>query len=221
MEGSIIISCGVDFWHPKGIARLEESLENVEWNGSKCLWNDIWPNDHYDTRCPYNVKPAAFEEAIRANYKNILWVDSSVWAVQNPQPLFDVINRDGYFFLNNGANLAQTVNDKCLDYFKINRDEAEGMTECASGILGVNTEHEDGISFIRQWIKAGKDGAYSGSRLHDNQSEDPRFLYHRQDQSAASCIINLMGLKLTEWGGLCSYEPGNCNERTVFTLQGM
>jgi hypothetical protein len=222
---NVIINVALGGWYPKGQKRLVDSLIELGWSSLDLrLWAESWPNDNYDKTCPYNCKAAALEEVAHKmvpRFDGHLWLDASFWAVRHPQPVFDIINTDGYYFVNNGFNCAETVSDKCLEYFGVSRDDAENMPECASGIMGISMKHFPGRQFLQEFIQACKDGAAHGSRLHDNQSKDPRFKFHRQDQSVASMIINKMGLKMHPWGAHVEYNPKDVKEHTVFTLQGM
>lgn len=214
-----IINVALGGWYPQGQNRLVKSLNFHGWNWDVLTWTD-WPNDNYDKSCPYNVKAAAFEEAINQGYTHILWLDCSVWAVKDPNPIMDIINNEGYYIGQSGYNCAQTCSDKCLDYFEVTRDEAETMMDCHSGVMGVYTSNPTAKEFIEKFIQAGKDGAFLGSRLHNGQSEDPRFLFHRQDQSAASIISSKLEMKLSIFGEMVAYYPEKI-DNVIFALRGM
>ncbi len=216
-----IINVALGYWYPKGQARLLESLRIVGWNGVTRSWVS-WPNDNYDKTCAYNCKAAAFEESIKSDLSRYLWLDCSFWAIHDPQEIFDIIQRDGYYFVNDGYNCAQTCSDACLKYFNITRDEAELIPGIASGIMGIDISNPIGKQFIYEFIRASKAGVAAGSRLHDGQSKDPRFLFHRQDQSVASLIIGKMGLHRHDWGDHASYDHGNKHpDNVLLVLRGM
>jgi len=218
---AVIINACVGSWYPKGTERLVKSLNYVGWGGEVLTWANKWPNNNFNTVCPYNIKAAAFEEACLKGYSHILWCDSSVWAIQDPMPIFDIINEQGYYFWKSGYNCAQTVSDKALEYFGVTRDEAEKYEGCSSGIMGVNLKSEIGLNFCVDFVKAAKHGVFEGSREHDNQSEDPRFLFHRQDQSVASMLIGIMGLKMHDPQEHCSYYQKEVKDSVIFLLRGM
>ncbi len=209
-----------DSWYPSGSERLKRSLIYHGFSGDILIWN-CFPNDEFNKSMPYNVKASAFSEAIKLGYTHILWLDSSAWAIQNPDKIFDIINEQGYYFWSSGYNCAQTCSDNCLKYFSITRDQAELFPDCGTGMIGINIENPYAKEFITQWLKSAKEGVFAGSRLHDNQSCDPRFLFHRQDQSCASIIINKLNLKITSPNIYLSYYTPNQNESTLFTLKGM
>lgn len=215
-----IINVAIGGWYPQGQQRLVRSLIYHGFNWDIKTWT-TWPNDNFDKTCPYHIKTAALEEVIKEGYTHILWLDSSVWAIGDANKVFDIINSQGYYLGDSGYNCAQTCNDRTLKYFGVTRDQAESIPDCASGILGLYIENPIAKEFALKWIKAGKEGAFEGSRLHDNQSSDPRFLFHRQDQSAASIIAHSLGMKLTPFGEVVSYYEKEMKENVILTLRGM
>jgi hypothetical protein len=217
-----IINVAKGGWYPKGQKRLLDSLVYHGNVRDVRHWTDF-PNDLYDKNNGYNVKPSAFEQVMNEGYTHILWLDSSVWAVQNPELMFDHINEHGYYLWKNGYNCAQECSDVCLDYFKVSRDDAEKMPCVSTSMFGVNLFNPKGKEFIERWLQSARDGIFNGSRLHDNQSADPRFLWHRQDQSPASIIANQMGLHLHEGNELSGvYNPREKHPQSViFLMRGL
>lgn len=209
-----------DGWYSRGQHRLKESLMYHGYSGDYAFYEG-WANDNYDKSCPYNVKAAAIEEAIKEGHTTFLWLDCSIWALRNPDEIFNMINDEGVFMHTSGYNSAQTCSDKCLEYFGINRDQAEKMPDSSTGFFGFNINHPKGKEFIERWLKSAKDGVFSGSREHDNQSQDKRFLFHRHDQSAASVICGLMGIKMHSYGKYAMYYQPQMPKELIFTLQGL
>jgi hypothetical protein len=182
------------------------------------MWTEF-PNKKYDEKNVYNAKAAAFEEAILQGYDQILWLDSPVVAMRDVSPIFEKIEREGYLTLQNGYyTCAQICNDTCLEYFKVTRDEAEKIPERASGIIGISMKNKKASEMIHMFIRACKDGACNGSRKHDGQSKDPRFKFHRQDQSVISLCANAVGLPTNDaWDiGQIALHPDKRNEKTIF-----
>lgn len=194
-----IINVAIGGRYPKEQARLAASLKK-HFDGDFLGWTEF-PNDNYNKTNHYNAKAAAFEEAIKKGYKQILWVDSPVVALKAVGPLFDSIKTNGYLTIkNHNYNCAQTCSDACLAHFKVTRDEAENFQEHAGGMIGINMENPEGKKLVERFIEACKAGACDGSRGHDGQSKDPRFKFHRQCQSVISLAANTLGLKPTiEW----------------------
>ena len=217
----IINACVGGGWYGQGTERLVKSLNHVGWAGSVLTWKNKWPNDEFDKSCNYHVKCSAFVEAIKLGYTHILWCDSSVWALNDPMPIFDIIEKNGFFFWSSGYNCAQTCNDNIINYFSKTRDEVESWPDIATGIFGVNLNNSKGREFIYGWINACLDGVFKGSRNHDNQSSDPRFLYHRQDQSAASLLASIHQMQPIDQNSLLGYYKKDMPDSWVFTLRGI
>jgi hypothetical protein len=197
MSNPIIITVALGKWYPKGQSRLIQSLFTHGWTSIKG-WVNTYPTEGYNEDNPYTCKAAAFEAILDKGYDVVLWCDSSIYAVKDITPLMELINEKGYFFWGSGENCAQTVSDKCLKYFGISRNKAEKIPECATSVFGVNLKTEIGRKFAVRFIQATHDGAADGSRQHDRQSKDPRFKYHRQDQSVASLIMHELGMELEQ-----------------------
>lgn len=216
-----VINAALGYWYPRGQKRLKESLENMAFKGDFIGWTDEWPNNNYEKKCPYNVKAAAFEQTIQAGYDIIIWLDCSVWACKPIDKIIEIIQNEGYYFWRSGYNCAQTCSDACINYFGVNRDKAETFHDSSTSMFGINMNHPQGKEFINRWIQAAKDGVFHGSREHDNQSADPRFMFHRQDQSAASMLIGLMGLKMYDPGIYSMYDSNEVPESVILLMRGM
>lgn len=223
LSKSVIISCGVGGWYGQGVRRLERSLNFEGWAGSILAWKDEYPpNSHNHNDVPYYFKIAAFDEALRQGYRNIMWVDASFWAVKNPKPIFDLIATKGVYLFRSGYNLAQSVNDTALNAVGISRDEAEKEHEYASGCVALNFDNPDGKHLYDRWKEYMEAGLSKGSRNHDGQSSDTRFLHHRQDQSCLSLAAYKLGIKPTLMYDAVAYKNTNFNpEELIFFIEGM
>lgn len=219
----IIISAGIGGWYAKGVERLERSLNFVGWAGEVKTWkNEYPPSSYMHEDVPYYFKIAAFEWARKNGYTHVLWVDASFWAVKNPMPVFDLICDQGYYAFRSGYNLAQSVNDKSLYYTSISRDFAESINEYASGCVGFDFTNESARSLYDTWKTYMDCGLSKGSRNHDNQSEDKRFLFHRQDQSCLSLAMHHQKLNSQLEMDFVSYFGTGYNEsKLIFFIQGL
>ena len=71
-----------------------------------------------------------------------------------------------------------------------------------------------------KWKEYMDAGLSKGSRLHDNQSSDKRFLFHRQDQSCLSLAIWGLGLKNEKGLDMVSYKGTGYNENELIFFIG-
>lgn len=224
LSKSCVINAAWKKWYPRGQKRLVESLVYHGFGGTILTWTNDHINGHFDERHPYTIKAAALAQAINDGYRQILWLDCSVWCVQNPNKLFDVINDEGVFMWRSGFSLGQTATDSDLKFAGISRDEAMNQQECASSMVGLNLDNPQAQKLADIFIEANRSGVCSTSREHDNQSADPRFLFARQDQTAFTIAFHKAGFtKMYESGQYTAYyEPHKeFNKSVIFFMQGL
>lgn len=187
-------------------------------------------NNRYRNDCPYTVKAAAFHWAREQGYDVILWLDCSVWAVQPIDNILDIINHQGYFFWRSGYSIGQVTGDHCLTYFNLPRQLAFKYPDCSSSMLGLKLSNPRAATFLNDWLKSAEDGMWHGKRdaipglnYDTDAGKDIQLVYHRQDQSAASCLIHRLGLKMFQPGEYCQYatEAGNYPESVSLVMRGM
>lgn len=211
-----IINVAIGGRYPKEQQQLGNSLKKY-FDGEFLHWSEF-PNDNYNKENNYNVKASAFEEAIKMGYTQILWLDSPVVALKPVEPIFESIKENGYLTIKNDEyRCSMSCSDASLAYFNVTRDEAENFQEHASGVIGVDVTHPKGRQLIELFIQGCKDGACDGSREHDGQSSDPRFRFHRQDQSVLSLAANTLGLPYTmKWDvGPIVLRPNRVHDNTI------
>lgn len=218
-----IISAGIGGWYPVGTKRLRRSLNEIGFAGDILSWEDQYPpNSPQHNDVPYYFKIAAFEWALYRQYTHVLWCDSSFWAVKDPMPIFDIMNDQGYYMFSSGYSLGQTANDNCLVHLGYSRDQVMAFPEWATGCVGINFENPTGRELYKLWKEYMDAGLSVGSRLHDNQSQDPRFKFHRQDQTCWSLACykldarNERGLDYVAY-----YGTGNNPQELIFYIRGI
>lgn len=220
---------GVGGWYPKGIQRLRKSLKDVGYTGDTIFWEGVYPpNSRGHEADPYGFKIHAFEFARKKGYTKILWCDASIWAIKNPNKFFEYITTHGYYTFKTGYNVAQSCSDKALRLAGKTRDEAQQMAEAASGFIGIDFENFIGEMLFHEWLYNYSIGIFHGSRLHDGQSSDPRFLFHRQDQSGWSLAVNRYKANINDSGDWVAYKShdeyfqNQINHETLtFLINGM
>lgn len=217
-----IIGVGIGGWYAAGIDRLEKSLLFHGFPGDTLFWRDTYPPgspSHADN--PYYFKVAAFEWALWRGYTNILYLDASFWAIQNPIKIFDFFISNGIYIFRTGYSLAQTVNDVALERLGYSRDMLVDTPEYASGCVGLNFNNPDARQLYTAWKDYMDQGLSRGSRLHDGQSQDPRFLFHRQDQSCLSLAMYKLKLLVNEPDFVAYYGGGYNPSKCLFFINGL
>lgn len=207
MSARIIINAAIGSpAYLKGQKRLHNSLVSQGYNGTVGMF-DSWPISGYDRKNRYNIKAACIEYILRQNqHRYIVWMDASVVAVSNVDPLFDEIERKGYYLGSSGYKASHTCTDAQLKAAGIDRTQAEDIPDTATGCFGIDMQGPK-RQFLLDWVDWAKAGLFSGDRLHNKaDSEDPRYYFGRQDQSAATLLAHIHNMPL-DYSGLSQYWP--------------
>lgn len=224
MDKCCIVNVGTGARFVRGTTRL---LKSVRSYGFPVLtWtNGYPPGSPTHQEQPYAFKCYAMKAARDAGYRYVLWWDSAIVAVKSPQPFFDAIKRDGYYFRENGWNCGQWMTDRSLEIMGLSRDEALKMPDFVGACIGVDFEHSQAVTWFEEWFKHAMTGAFQGPTTNVGNccSCDPRCLGHRHDQVVGSVIFNRLGLKFNQ-DDLFSYVPNswpNCEEKLRPSIVGV
>jgi len=167
-----------------------------------------------DKFSPHEEAPYFFKyEAILAASKKasvLLWADATVYAsgAKSADPIFEHIEREGYYLQNQGWNNAQWCNDRSLAAFGFTRDEAETQCQVLGGFFGISLDHSMGRMILDKVIAHKHLFPGGWNNNSKTESEDLRCLGHRHDQSVLSLIAAEHHLKtpVCEDNGWCCYR---------------
>lgn len=194
----------------RGQNRLHDSLQLVVDNDVKILLFDseesVGAEPHEVNN--YSFKPMAMIKAYEKGFRQILWLDASMVAIGDLEPIFALIDKDGYFFQDSGWPNSRWTTPEAREYF--GTDDGEMLS---SGVLGLDLDSEVGYKFFDQWTQAMRDGMFNGSW------DD-----YRHDQTCASLIAFKMGLKLHTANTFFVYgEIGNefIRDETILLADGI
>lgn len=198
----------------KGLARLGESLREHFEGDFLGFIGESSVGAPLHTENPYAFKVFAIARAIELGYTEILWLDTSVVAVANLEPVFKEIAENGYIMQEAGWMVGRWCNDFTLEYFGTNRETAMQMPMYGNaGLLGLNFNSQIACSFFKRWVESMENNCFKGS--WDN---------HRHDMSAGSIIANKLGMKYKKGDELLEYAaPGSKpkNNTIIFQAEGM
>jgi hypothetical protein len=165
---------------------------------------------------PYAFKIYAIEKVREQGYTQILWLDSSVYAIRDTQPIFDEMERLGYIMQEAGCHVGTWCNDFTLDYFGITREEANKMLCYGNaGFLGLNFNNELAVNFFKLWKYSMEAGCFNGT--WDN---------HRHDLTCGSIIANKLDIAKdyksgNEWLEYAApFDPPK-NDTIILKAQGL
>ena len=204
----IVTSLGTNSYL-NGRNRLQSSLANPNnwgpqrengYGGDYIIFSseaEVGAPTHWEN--PYAFKVYTIRDCHKRGWRQIMWVDCSVYAIGSLQPIFEITERDGYFFQEAGHMAGTWTNDKTLEYFNITRDEAmEIPMHGNAGLMCLDFDNKKAQEFFKRWEKSMEAGMFKGAwnNTHGTESFDTRCLGHRHDMSCASIIRHQMGLKM-------------------------
>lgn len=206
------------------LARLSNSLRN-NFDGDFLAWiSEEALGCPKHSQVPFAFKIYAIQKAIEAGYEQILWLDSSCYAIGNLAPVFESIQKDGVIFQEAGHYLRTYSNDRTFEYFNISPDDGMEIKMIGNaGFLGFDFTNPIGRIFFDQWKKAMEDGVFNDSPPIWN---DERFKRHTWDMSASSAIVYKMGLSHlmksgNEWLQYAGPFDKTLNDTILIKAQGM
>lgn len=212
-------------WYPDGQKRIEETMKKNGFDGSFYLFQD---NDFFGSPShsdnPYAFKVYAIQYAINLGYDVVWWMDSSIYAVRDINPVLDIVKERGYFFEQCGFSAGQYSNDNALEYFGITRDEAMDLGLFSAGFMILDFTKDIVREFFARWKKSCEDGIFKGQWNNSNktESQDERCLGHRHDMSCASIVAKQLKMDYEPCGRYLSYigeAYGEPKETTIFYLK--
>ena len=193
--------------------RLEESLRRVGFEGDYLCWSDQLPEgspEHFDV--PFGFKTHCFYTAKQLGYEEILWMDCVCIALRSLNPVFRLIQDNGYALFNNNYSqmMGQWSSDEALAANGLTREEAMRIPELPCSVIGLNMRSPLALQFLDEWHQVMADGVtargtkepvrdwddYQAIFWNRNQriSTDPRVKGHRCDQPAAGLVAHRLGM---------------------------
>lgn len=186
--------------------RLRASCERV---GQEVACYRPGPGFTPHSETPYFFKVESLRRASSAS-DLLLWLDASIVLTGKPlDTVFEHVSREGYAMIHHGWNNAQWCNDRSLASFGFTRDQAERQQHISCLFLGLNLKHPLGRLILDEAERHRGDftGQWDNSRR--TESQDPRCLGHRHDQSVFSLVAARHGLDVhrSDDPPWCCYGP--------------
>ena len=208
----VVINFASGAWYPKGQVRLHRTLKENGYTGDFLGYQDpakFGSPTHAEV--PYAFKTYSFIDAVKRGYEQIIFADSSIFAVKSWDPVWDIISEQGYFFEEAGHWTGTWTKDSVLEKFEVTRDQAMKIPMLTAGFAGIDVTNPVGMDFLMEWHRFACDGdSFKGAWRNRNGevSKDPRCEGHRHDMSVASLLAWKMGMKLGKGGTFLAYIGG-------------
>jgi hypothetical protein len=157
------------------------------------IWQKEPDGSRPHRKSPYGFKLYAIQQAIKEGHKKIIWADSAVYIVKDPNPFVELLKDNEVLFLIGGDRLFEYVNDKTLNEFNYTRTcIGTKKLELVSGSLFAFDFNSDlACRFFEDWLSFEKRGFF----LPDGQQADGIFREHRNDEAVASLLLDFYGIR--------------------------
>lgn len=187
MTPRIVVNVATTEHYIKGQKRLEQALGD---QGEQLLYWDILPSKwRSHEEFPYAFKGFALKDAA-THFDLLLWCDSCILPVKSLEPLWERIERDGYWMSRNGfSNYEWTADSAYPDLFheeimnlaaedagkpsiETLRDLNRTIPHVVATAFGLNVKHPAGKAFLDEYYRlASETRAFCGPWINRNQVE--------------------------------------------------
>lgn len=153
---------------------------------------------------PYQFKPYAVWEAYEKGYKRVLWCDSTIRIMKNPNQLWERCNDLGILAWDNeGHPLKHWISDYAVEKTGLKDLEAKQIMACC---IMFDLTHPKTETIVRQWIEGSRNNSFHHST---NGSRRDGFKTDRHDQSYLSALMSVHGIEVQPYGELAypHYTP--------------
>lgn len=227
--------------YQRGQRRLEAALRAT---GDICSSDPLsaawFPWENLPQGCPpHRERPYAFKAyglkaASLRQCDSLLWLDSSIVPVQPLAPLWERIERDGYWISRNGwSNYEWTAEAAYPALFGDWQGDAERLREVNRKIphvvataFGLSLRHPIGRAILDEYYRlASETDAFCGPWRNEPTTPcGPADVHgHRHDQTALSVIAWRLGAVLTDPPDVFAYanRDGSVDPRTILEARGI
>lgn len=202
--------------YARGQQRLRQSVID---NGACGMDFNLWNNEPHTLCPPHDKRPYAFkayalELARTRGAQTLLWCDASIYVNQPMEPLFERIERDGYWISRNGwTNYEWTADSAYPALFSSVGPEAARrangtIPHVVATAFGLSMRHGTGRAILEEYFRlASETDAFCGPWVNTPETPcgPPDVRGHRHDQTALSVIAWRLGCQLTDPPDIFAY----------------
>ena len=194
-----------------GQRRLNQALLNLNERSEFIFWSELPPGSPSHESIPYGFKITALTEALKLA-DTLLWMDSSIVPLADLTPLWELIEKQGYWFsANYDLMTGPFCSDQAARLVGLTREQLNHVPHVIASAFGMTRDFA--MEFLLHWIGMEFKGVFE-----ESGSSDPSFITHRHDQTAASIIAWRLRMNLTQ-PPMWIAEGGQEGEGTLLSIQ--
>lgn len=172
------------------------------------VWNDLFPvgaRPHEESQ--YGFKIHAMKQARDRGYTSVLWLDSPAFAVaRNISPIFDVIEKQGYYAMSHIDPLINQVGDSYLKFYRMKRNLLEGYNLPSGSCYGFDLANPVGKGVGAEIFRVMEHDEFRG--LFRSETGDT--WNHRHDEACLAGVLKRMKLEVALYDPLFQSERDEC-----------
>ena len=185
---------------------------------------------------PYAFKAHALANAAEQGYRTLLWCDACIIPVRPLKPLWERIERDGYWIGSQAgpepdrgySNYEWTADSAYPGLFpgvklEIARALNRKIPHVVATCFGLSLAHPAGTQILHEYCRMAQQAlAFCGPWTNKREAPcgPPDVRGHRHDQTALSVIADRMACTLTRWPDVFAYR-GHETEKTIVVADGV
>ena len=198
-----------------GQKRLKTEMPKHSPGAALVTWYDkLPPHSPKHAEINYAFKAWAIEHARSIGHTRILWCDASIVPIRSVEPLWRLIETQGYWFSANGYLNSEWTAVNRLEQLGVTAEENERIPHVATTAFGLDLTSDIGREFADEFLRLARNGSFHGPWVGG------KGIQHRHDQTAASVIAWKLGMKLTDPPMWFAYKGGETDE-TILLADGI
>lgn len=172
-----------------------------------CWQNLLPPGARPHTESQYGFKIHAIKAAYEKGYTSVLWLDSPAYTVQkNVSPIFEVIEKEGYYAMSHIDPLINQVGDTYLKFYRMKRERLEGYNLPSGSCYGFDLRNPVGKGVGAQIFRTLEHDEFRG--LFKSETTDQ--WNHRHDEACLAGTLKRMKLDVFLYDPLFQSEREEC-----------
>jgi hypothetical protein len=185
-----------------------------------CFRNQMPPGSPSHRDKQYAFKGYALAEAAQQGATVLLWADACILPIRSLEPLWDKIERDGYWISRNGFSNYTWTADTAYADLGVTPEENRSIEHVVATSFGLSLEHPTGKRIFDEYFRLAQTNAFkgpwkNGTRVPFNHRTapcgPPDVMGHRHDQTALSVCAWREGCVLTNPPEFFAYKGGENN----------
>lgn len=197
-----------------GQDRLNRAMAGKSRETDLMFWRDtLPPGSPAHMPKPYAFKAWALKAAADAGHTELLWLDACILPNRELEPLWEKIERDGYWIVDNGYKNGEWTCDAAYRDLGVTREENWKIPHVVATAFGLSLSHPVGQQIFDEYFGLAQTNAFCGPWRNENgaASKDPMVRGHRHDQTALSVAAWRADVVLTQ-GPEFAYKGGETVE---------